>query len=1254
MDPTFNYRRIGTAFTAELQELVSSGQSTVLLGLRDLGKRYVLKQLGAALREEGSMLVVQVEFPHEPALLEPVEVQKLILAAVKKAAPGFNFAGVASPEALLDVVKKLCSQQPRRVALLISNVDSLAHHLAQTLLREARVLVSDARFALTAVLTGEENLRSLVYGPESEFNCTRQFVLQGFEEEAYLDYLRRRRETARIDFANEPACQKLLYAETRGNAHLGRAALWAWQETQARVHDRPEHPVTENEFSEFLLRFPATEACGMDAFSQSTRVIAATPESWEALEAVRESKPVPAPEGSAPHVLELAGLAIRQDGRLEYASPIMERFARQFYDDCRLGDLHAVQGDWENAFRFYSQMRPAHQVRPNGATDLPRLALVIKAFIAKMHTLATRPAKNDEAKLNALKSFFADGCKLVLGVSDVTYWKYIVKWEAHPGQSIAPAVRNLAEDVLQEADRSQLGWQKVDGVLGKRAVRAILPSVETERSNAVVVSDASLTVAISRERGEFLHELLDQFTNAYDHITVNWRVKKRMEARRRHLEIATKIVSAIGETIHNPDAALKLAGDELLNLGYRRIMFAMVDPHRQHIRGVRFCCGQPPKKDVAKATDYLLSQYLEDIQPWVVHHQKPCRVNGWQTWNKSRSSDVPPINENLSKDAETASNFAVAPMIRRFRLPDGSWGEEVFGTIHLEREDGQPLTDDDIDDLLEFGRQLAAAGHEAERVGALLDALHCDQDSVLVFDEDGLVRFANKKAAERFSIEPKWYEAHEAKQLADSELVADVQQVIDSNTPLAKHDIARLPGKTRHEALIYTPLSDWRKLKDDNSDGKARVEPAVGAVLQVHDFTDLDRVFAALQTVARKAIDRESAISTVLGCVDELGYKSVRLYLVDPHCPAELRSERALGLVPEYAEKFEKGAYHKNRNDEDCGDTWQCLETGEPIVNQWNTSPKAPAQAKTARGVTVHNLSQPTFKLPWKKPGDVWIDLPLQARGEAIGKLTVDLGTDLQCDLEPRDFELLKIFSALLGGLLAALDKEQWMHEASERAMADTAHKIGTKLAGLSGFAEDYRRAAPGNSQVESINRWMEPTVQDCFALVKQVKEGITGSIGLKRTPTSIRPMLEKALEGILGHERRNKTATWQMICPEDLRFSLDEARFRYALEAMLDNSRAMTPATQTLVLKLRAEVFNRGNKDWLRLHVSDNGSGIPVEQRERIFGLLYSCRPGGRRSTGLGLSYVQRVIAAHGGAVLAVEPTEPGAKFIIEIPDQP
>ena len=72
---------------------------------------------------------------------------------------------------------------------------------------------------------------------------------------------------------------------------------------------------------------------------------------------------------------------------------------------------------------------------------------------------------------------------------------------------------------------------------------------------------------------------------------------------------------------------------------------------------------------------------------------------------------------------------------------------------------------------------------------------------------------------------------------------------------------------------------------------------------------------------------------------------------------------------------------------------------------------------------------------------------------------------------------------------------------------------------------------------------------------------------------------------------------------------------------------------------------------DWVEVRISDNGSGIPDEVRERIFDPFFTTKAVGR-GTGQGLSIARSVIADKHGGTLTVD-SEPGngTTFIIRLP---
>ena len=66
-------------------------------------------------------------------------------------------------------------------------------------------------------------------------------------------------------------------------------------------------------------------------------------------------------------------------------------------------------------------------------------------------------------------------------------------------------------------------------------------------------------------------------------------------------------------------------------------------------------------------------------------------------------------------------------------------------------------------------------------------------------------------------------------------------------------------------------------------------------------------------------------------------------------------------------------------------------------------------------------------------------------------------------------------------------------------------------------------------------------------------------------------------------------------------------------------------------------------------MQVVDNGSGIPREDVEKIFGVFVS-RKGGR-GTGLGLPVSQKILQEHGGRIRVESQVDQGSRFTLEFP---
>jgi signal transduction histidine kinase len=79
----------------------------------------------------------------------------------------------------------------------------------------------------------------------------------------------------------------------------------------------------------------------------------------------------------------------------------------------------------------------------------------------------------------------------------------------------------------------------------------------------------------------------------------------------------------------------------------------------------------------------------------------------------------------------------------------------------------------------------------------------------------------------------------------------------------------------------------------------------------------------------------------------------------------------------------------------------------------------------------------------------------------------------------------------------------------------------------------------------------------------------------------------------------------------------------------------------------VNANRVETGHTSLMRIAVVDNGPGVALADRERIFEPFVTGRPDG---SGLGLAVAREVATAHGGRAYVAD-TESGACFVIEVP---
>ena len=203
--------------------------------------------------------------------------------------------------------------------------------------------------------------------------------------------------------------------------------------------------------------------------------------------------------------------------------------------------------------------------------------------------------------------------------------------------------------------------------------------------------------------------------------------------------------------------------------------------------------------------------------------------------------------------------------------------------------------------------------------------------------------------------------------------------------------------------------------------------------------------------------------------------------------------------------------------------------------------------------------------------------------------------------------------------------------------VADASHELRTPLTVIRGQLEVLAaQPHPSEADVQRVERLVLAEVTrisrlvDDLLLLAQAEQ-----TDFLRTETiEVRPFVADLWDGIsLTADRR-----FEVGPVPDGHLEADPDRLAQAVRNLARNAIEHTAAATGLV---RLEVERVGpNK--LRFAVSDDGPGIPLAERERIFERFHRTDPARSRAAGgagLGLAIVRAIAEAHGGTVRARDP---------------
>jgi two-component system OmpR family sensor kinase len=256
-------------------------------------------------------------------------------------------------------------------------------------------------------------------------------------------------------------------------------------------------------------------------------------------------------------------------------------------------------------------------------------------------------------------------------------------------------------------------------------------------------------------------------------------------------------------------------------------------------------------------------------------------------------------------------------------------------------------------------------------------------------------------------------------------------------------------------------------------------------------------------------------------------------------------------------------------------------------------------------------------------------------------------------DRQVRSLEVTEAIGGVLAlALLAALARALVLHDRaasqarkSEAAMrtflADASHELRTPVAALYASAERLLRDQPARPARDAIESQLARDSGRLGHLIDDL-------LNLARLDAHERPhrqpidLVDLASAAVAATRTTDSRAHVELLTSGPVPAVGDPDALLRAVRNLLENAFAVADVIGVKV----AQTANGPT-----ISVTDNGPGVPRDERERIFEPFVRLPQSPRSGTGLGLAIVRRTIEAHGGTVSCDGCPTGGARFTLRLP---
>lgn len=316
-----------------------------------------------------------------------------------------------------------------------------------------------------------------------------------------------------------------------------------------------------------------------------------------------------------------------------------------------------------------------------------------------------------------------------------------------------------------------------------------------------------------------------------------------------------------------------------------------------------------------------------------------------------------------------------------------------------------------------------------------------------------------------------------------------------------------------------------------------------------------------------------------------------------------------------------------------------CLEAsdGKDVLKQLSDKERISAEW------TFKNL-QPSGRFTQTLTENAWWFLPLLASKQCLGVIGIQflhtpahLGNEQKRLAEAMvEYIAQAIYRTQLTKALEVANVSSETEKLRSALLSSVSHDLRSPLASMIGAADTlthYRHAMDEQDQaslLEAIRlegERLDRYIQNLLDMTRLGHEGLS----LKRDWIGVDELVGSAVRRL---QRYMPHAVIEVHLPEQsLSLFVHAALIEQAIFNVLENAAKFSPEQQAVIV----DVMRVGDNE-IEIAISDQGQGIPEDERDRIFDMFYTMERGdrGQYGTGLGLTIVKAIIGAHMGKISA------------------